>query len=144
MTLLHWFYLVVYTIKAVECRYKECEYHDWTAWSATCGITARRSRTLRKAEDKRQERFGGCAGLPKQCENKETESQQLKSCSCKFMNNFLVVKCRFSCNENMWRRTFLLVFFNPLSAKCWACTTWKHVPGSAYCIGIITFNLKTK
>lgn len=74
-----------YELTAVECHYKECEYHEWTTWSATCGITAQRSRTLRKAEDKMKKRYGGCAGLPVKCQNKETESQQLKSCSCKLI-----------------------------------------------------------
>ena len=74
---------------AVDCKYKECNYGEWSTWSATCGVTARRTRSLKNSVDKVKQRFGGCAGLPQQCQNKETEDKQLQSCNCK---SFFAIK----------------------------------------------------
>ncbi|XP_066936875.1 uncharacterized protein [Clytia hemisphaerica] len=81
----------------VKCQYKICTYSAWSKWSATCGVTAQRTRALTKSENAVKERLGGCAGLPTSCESRETESKTLKSCS-----SFLVMCDHYDCSWETW------------------------------------------
>lgn len=65
---------------AYNCRYVTCDYNQWSDWSASCGISMRRTRTLSKVNERYIKRQGGCSGLKVTCDRQLTE---LKTTNCK-------------------------------------------------------------
>ncbi|XP_078353361.1 uncharacterized protein LOC144638092 isoform X2 [Oculina patagonica] len=64
-----------------NCRYVTCDYSQWSTWSASCGVSIKRTRGLTKVNEHYIKRQGGCSGLKVTCDKQETETKTT-NCPC--------------------------------------------------------------
>ena len=74
-------FLILICFAAYNCRYVTCDYAQWGAWSATCGVGMKRTRILSKVNENYIKKQGGCAGLKVTCGRLESET---KTTNCKY------------------------------------------------------------